>query len=105
MDMHLSRPILLKKSIILYNNLLICTHCNQLGHDNQDCLLYEFEDMNNRKHQNYMEKIYYKSGIPEKYWKSEDPLKEFLMNNNIHGHRLRMYMERKNKRKHLSIQN
>lgn len=97
------KPILLKRAIVLPNNILICTYCNQIGHDNKDCWQYEAEQISNRKHQYYMEKIYYKSGIPEKYWKSGDPVKEFLMNNNINGHRLRMSMERKNKRKYLTI--
>ena len=91
------KPILLKRAMVLPNNIIICTYCNQIGHDNKDCWLYETEMVNQKKKQMYIEEILHKSGIPEKYWKSQDPLKEFLMNNSISGHRKRMYLEKRTK--------
>ena len=43
------------------------------------------------------------SKIPEKYWKSQDPLKDFLMNNSVNGHRMRMYLEKRKKFKNIII--
>jgi hypothetical protein len=98
-----NRPILLKRAMVLPNNILICTYCNQIGHDNKECWQYETEMVNLKKKQNCIEDILHKSGIPEKYWKSQDPLKEFLMNNSVNGHRMRMYLEKRTKFKNIII--
>ena len=95
------KPILLKRAMVLPNNILICTYCNQLGHDNKDCWQYETEMVILKKKQTHIEDILHKSGIPEKYWRSQDPLKEFLMNNSVNGHRMRMYLEKKTKFKNI----
>lgn len=96
-----SNRIMLKRAIVLPNNIIVCTYCNQLGHDNKDCWQHETEMVNLKKKQIYIENVLHKSGIPEKYWKSQDPLKDFLMNNSINGHRMRMYLEKKTKFKNL----
>ena len=44
-----SNRIMLKRAMVLPNNILVCTYCNQLGHDNKDCWQYETEMVNLKK--------------------------------------------------------
>ena len=65
-------------------NHLFCIYCNHYMHTIDECLVKKFDE------QEYENKIK-KSNIPEKYWKSHDPVKSFLMNNSIKGYKNRLY--------------
>ena len=70
-------------------NTVFCTYCHQYMHTYQDCL-HRKTDISKREYR------IKQSNIPEKYWKSEDPLKYFLMNNTVRGYSNRVYWENKN---------
>ena len=86
--------IMLKRNIISLKDLEICEFCNQIGHSETECLLFETEmekEEDEKKERLEKQAIICKklllSGIPLKYWSSGDPVKTFLMNNRITGYR------------------
>lgn len=86
--------IMLKRNSISLKDLEICDFCNQIGHSETNCLLFEseMEKEQDEKKQRLIKRwklsrILLLSGIPSKYWNSEDPVKFFLMNNRIIGYR------------------
>jgi len=65
-------------------NHLFCIYCYKYMHTIEECLVKKLDE------QQYENKIK-NSNIPEKYWKTEDPVKSFLMNNSIKGYKNRVY--------------
>ena len=86
--------IMLKRKTISLKDLEICDFCNQIGHSETNCLLFETEmerEQDEKKERLKRQKMVCRnlvsSGIPIKYWNSGDPVKTFLMNNRIIGYR------------------
>ena len=86
--------IMLKRNSISLKDLEICDFCNKIGHSVTNCLLFETE-MQQKEYEKKQRIIKRQklsrnlllSGIPSRYWNSDDPVKFFLMNNRIIGYR------------------
>ena len=58
-----------------------CSYCFQIGHSEKDCRLRT------------LHKQFRKSNIPQKYWDKQDPIKCFLLNQNIKSNVVRRTYE------------